>query len=119
MGKEIGIDLGTTNTVVSYVNKKGKLRQLRYDGEKIIPSVIYFQSQSEYFIGDKAKKFLAQNPQAGIANFKSTIGNSDRHEIIPEEGKPFHKRSKDIAKLFLGRIVTGIENKLLKECING
>lgn len=24
MGKEIGIDLGTTNTVVSYVNKKGK-----------------------------------------------------------------------------------------------
>jgi len=115
MGKEIGIDLGTTNTVVSYVNKKGKLRQLRYDGKEIIPSVIYFQSKAEYFIGDKAKKFLEQNPQAGIANFKSTIGSSDRHEITPKEGNPFYLRSKDIAKLFLGKIATGIENKLIKE----
>ncbi len=115
MGKEIGIDLGTTNTVVSYVNKKGKLRQLRYDGKEIIPSVIYFQSKSEYFIGDKARKFLKENPQAGVANFKSTIGSTERHEITPEDGKPFRLRSKDIAKLFLGKISNGIENKLIKE----
>lgn len=30
MGKEIGIDFGTTNTVVSYYNKKDRLRQLKY-----------------------------------------------------------------------------------------
>ena len=115
MGKEIGIDLGTTNTVVSYVNRKGRLSQLRYDGEWIIPSVIYFHSESEYFIGSKAKKFFQQNPKAGIENFKTTIGNSERHEIIPEEGKPFYKKSRDIAKLFLNKIVVGMENKLIKE----
>lgn len=71
MGKEIGIDLGTTNTVVSYVNNKGRLKQLRYESTEIIPSVIYFQNQSEYFIGEKAKKFLTENPNAGIANFKT------------------------------------------------
>ena len=115
MGKEIGIDLGTTNTVVSYVNKNGRLRQLRYEGEEIIPSVIYFHSESEYFIGNKAKKFYQQNPQAGIMNFKTTIGNSKRHKIIPDEGKPFYKYSHEIAHLFLNKIVIGLEKKLIKE----
>lgn len=115
MGKEIGIDLGTTNTVVSYVNKKGVLRQLRYENRLIIPSVIYFRSQSEYFIGQKAKKLWQENPQAGVANFKTTIGDSEKHQIIPDEGKPFYKRSREIAQLFLNKIVVGMENKLLKE----
>ncbi len=115
MGKEIGIDFGTTNTVVSYVNKSGNLQQLRYDSKKIIPTVIYFQSQDEYFIGEKAKKFLAEKPQAGADNFKPKIGSSDKYEIFPEEGKPFEKKFMDIAQLFLSKIVEGIEIKLLKE----
>ena len=115
MGKEIGIDLGTTNTVVSYTNKNGKLRQLRYEQKEIIPSVIYFRSQSEYFVGDKAKKYMASNPQAGIANFKTTIGSLDRHDIIPDEGKPFSFKSLEVAHLFLNKIVVGMQNKLLKE----
>ena len=115
MGKEIGIDLGTTNTVVSYVNKNGRLRQLRYDGQEVIPSAIYFFSESEYCIGSKAQKFYQQNPQAGVMNFKTTIGNSERHKIIPDTGKPFYKRSREIARLFLNKIIVGMENKLLKE----
>ena len=77
MGKEIGIDLGTTNTVVSYLNKKGKLRQLKYsNGEEIIPSVLYFYSKNEYEIGKKAKKLMETNKNnAGVANFKSTLGD--------------------------------------------
>ena len=115
MGKEIGIDLGTTNTVVSYVNKKGRLRQLNYETREIIPSVIYFQSADDYFIGYKAQKFFGDNPAAGVANFKTTISSSDRHEIIPDEGKPFSKRSREIAQLFLNKIVRGMENRLIKE----
>ena len=34
----IGIDFGTTNTVVSYFKKNGKLRPMRYHGEDSIPS---------------------------------------------------------------------------------
>ena len=115
MGKEIGIDLGTTNTVISYTNIKGKLRQLRYEQNEIIPSVIYFRSKEEYFIGRKAQKYLAENPGAGRANFKSTMGDNERQEIIPEDGKVFYKRSREIAQLFLNKIVLGLENKLLKE----
>ena len=83
MGKENGIDFGTTNTVISYTNIKGKLRQLRYDSKKIIPSVIYFCSQGEYLIGKKAKKRLAENPESGMANLKLEIAINDRIEITP------------------------------------
>lgn len=115
MGKEIGIDLGTTNTVVSYVNKNGRIRALRYDKSEIIPSVLYFRTPDEYFIGGTAKKLLAQNPAAGIANFKTSIGDSQRHEIFAENGEIISLRARDAAKLFLNKIVQGIENKLVKE----
>ena len=116
MGKAIGIDLGTTNTVISYVNKNGKLRQLRYDNkETIIPSVIYFKSRNEYYIGSTAKKMLELNPAAGVRNFKTRMGDSEKYEITPEEGKPFSLRSREIAKLFLNKLIGGMEEKLLKE----
>lgn len=115
MGKEIGIDLGTTNTVVSYVNKSGRIRALRYDKSEIIPSVLYFRTPDEYFIGGTAKKLLTQNPAAGIANFKTSIGDSQRHEIFAENGEKLSLRARDAAKLFLNKIVQGIESKLVKE----
>lgn len=115
MGKEIGIDFGTTNTVVSYVNKSGRIRALRYDKSEIIPSVIYFRTSEEYFIGSTAKKLLAQNPAAGVENFKTSIGDSQRHEISAESGEIISLRARDAAKLFLNKIVQGIESKLVKE----
>ena len=115
MGKEIGIDFGTTNTVISYVNKSGRIRALRYDKSEIIPSVIYFRDAEEYFIGSTAKKLLAQNPSAGMANFKTSIGDSQRHEIITDSGEKISLRARDAAKLFLNKVVQGIESKLVKE----
>lgn len=115
MGKEIGIDLGTTNTVVSYVNKKGKLRQLRYEQNEVIPSVVYFTSEKEFEIGEKAKKKLLYNPEAGVANFKSYMGDRQRHEVIAENGERFKYRAKKIAEIFLNRIIATIEAQLIKE----
>lgn len=115
MGKEIGIDFGTTNTVVSYVNKNGKLRHLRYGQDEVIPSAIYFVSRDEYFIGSKALKMLEQNPAAGAVSFKLNIGDNERKTILPEKGAALNLRAREIAKLFLNKIVVGLENKLLKE----
>lgn len=117
MGKEIGIDFGTTNTVVSYVNKKGRLRQLSYEQKEIIPSVIYFHSENDYEIGYAAKKLMENlNPKAGVASFKPMIGdNSRRIEIVPDQGKPFRLRAYQIAKYFLNKVVDGIGNRLIRE----
>lgn len=115
MGKEIGIDFGTTNTVVSYVNKKGRLRQLAYDGENIIPTVIYFRSENDYVIGKAAKNLMAVNPQAGVDNFKLKIGDKDWIIIQPDEGPAFRRRRVHIATLFFNKIIAGVQDRLVKE----
>ena len=80
-GKEIGIDLGTTTTIVSYTKKKsGKLTQLKYSGEKLIPSVLFFRSESEWDIGKNALAGMAIHPLAGVANFKSHSRNLEQWE---------------------------------------
>lgn len=115
MGKEIGIDLGTTNTIVSYVNRKGRLRPLRYEGREVIPSVVYFLSANEFIIGENARRKLLYNPQAGVANFKSHMGDSDRFEITAENGDVFLYRARKVAANFLNKIIEGIETQLIKE----
>ena len=116
MGKEIGIDFGTTNTVVSYYNKKDRLRQLKYEGKSIIPSVIYFKSKEDILIGSAAKKklqFLKNG--AGVDNFKPQIGNSERVEIVTEDGETLRLRYREIAAYFLNQVIRGVEEKLLRE----
>lgn len=115
MSKEIGIDLGTTNTIITYKNKKDKLKQLRYEGDTIIPSVIYFKSQKEFEIGYKAKDMMKHNHQASVENFKTMLDLDDKIEIIAENGDVFKITPKEIVKLFLNRIILKIEETLLKE----
>lgn len=125
MGKEIGIDLGTTNTVVTYQNKKGRLRQLKYGGDSVIPSVLYFYSKDEYVIGQRAKKLMmSQKNKAGIENFKSFFCDASfKYEVIAENGERFFLRAREAAKYFLNKIIAGdeaagiagIEDKLIKE----
>lgn len=115
MGKEIGIDFGTTNTVVSYINSKGRLRALRYENKEVVPSVVYFISENEYIIGEIAKKRLMHNPEAGIANFKTRMSDNEKYEIVAENGDVFKYKAKKVASLFLNRLINNIEEKLIKE----
>lgn len=116
-GKEIGIDLGTTTTIVSYTGKKlGKLKQLKYDGEKLIPSVLYFKSESEWDIGETAVTESEIHPLAGVANFKSHLSDPEyRYEVTAENGDHFFLKPREAAKRFLQKIVRGMEETLLKE----
>ncbi len=117
MGVAIGIDLGTDNTVVSYVDKRGRLVRFRYGEFRYdkIPSVIYFESRSEYFIGRQAQNLSMINPAAGVKNFKTHIGDPEKYSITPEEGEPFLLRSREITKLFLHKIVNSLSEELIKK----
>ena len=116
MGKEIGIDFGTTNTVISYYNKKGRLRQLKYKNNAIIPSVIYYKAKDDFIVGSEAKKIAAFTKNgAGVASFKPQVGNSERREIVTEAGEKMMRRYRDIAADFLNCVINGIEEKLIKE----
>ena len=116
IGKEIGIDLGTTTTIVSYTKKSGKLIQLKYGGEKLIPSVLYFLSESEWDISEKALTGMAIHPLAGVANFKSHLSDPEyRYEVTAANGDHFFLKPREATKRFLKKIVNKMEDTLLKE----
>lgn len=115
--KAIGIDLGTTTTVVSYTGKKsGKLKQLKYNGEKIIPSVIYFKSASNWVIGESAVTMMALHPEAAVANFKSDLSDHEcRYDIMAENGERFSLKPREVVKRFLQTVVKGMQDTIIKE----
>ena len=116
MGKEIGIDLGTTNTVVSYINRRGKLKSFKFEGKNVIPSAVYFLSEDEWEVGYIAKNKGIMNPKAYVDNFKSNMGDKKfKYPIVAENGDKFKVTARDVAKYFLSSIIKKIENKLIKE----
>lgn len=116
MSKSIGIDLGTTTTIVSYTNKKGHLSQLRYEGETLIPSVLYFKTKQDYIVGKKAKKAMRMNPAAGIANFKRRMGDrTDVYEVTAENGDTFRISGEAAAEKFLDKLIEKMNGKIEDE----
>ena len=115
MSTSIGIDLGTTTTIVTYRNKRGRLRQLRYGGETLIPSVIYFRSPDEWIIGKAAKTQMQIHPEAGIESFKRRIGDyGNRYDVTSENGDQFRISGRQAAEKFLATLVKYFDDKVIE-----
>ena len=69
----IGIDLGTTNSLVA-VWKDGKAELIPNVLKKnLTPSVVSVDENNEILVGDIAKERLITHPECTAANFKSTV----------------------------------------------
>ena len=88
MKVKVGIDLGTTNTVV-VTEQKGKLKNIKFEGDNNLPSVIYYDENNNVTVGKKAKQLGVLNPDRRIKSSKTHIGdhnyfwNINGHEITP------------------------------------
>jgi len=73
----VGIDLGTTNSLVAYI-KDGKPTLVKSDDGKnaLVPSVIHFSSDGNLVVGDAAKDKLATHPESTIYSVKRLLGKS-------------------------------------------
>ena len=83
MAKEIiiGIDLGTTNSVVSYLQADGKWKVIpNPEGKNTTPSVVSFKSSGEEIIGDGAKRLSVTNPDT-VSSIKRKIGTNEKVHI--------------------------------------
>lgn len=69
----IGIDLGTTNSIVSYINDLGKYESIKIGRSNIVPSAIFFDSKDKYYFGEDALKRMINNPNCGIRLFKRML----------------------------------------------
>ncbi|MBL8680104.1 MAG: molecular chaperone DnaK [Myxococcales bacterium] len=88
MGKVIGIDLGTTNSVVA-VMEGAKHTDVTVivneEGSRLTPSVVGWDDKGEVFIGQPAKRQAVMNPEGTVFSAKRFIGR--RFEEVTEESK--------------------------------
>ena len=74
MSITIGIDLGTTNTAVSYM-KDGRPVMLENDkGYTVFPSVVFWDKRGKSIVGRKARSKLLMNPSNGVYAVKRLMG---------------------------------------------
>jgi len=75
MSKIIGIDLGTTNSVVSVMEGSEPVVIPNAEGKRTTPSVIAFVEGGEIKVGDPAKRQAVTNPTKTISSIKRFMGN--------------------------------------------
>jgi molecular chaperone DnaK len=85
MGKIIGIDLGTTNSVVAIMEGKEPKVIVNEEGDRITPSVVAWDDQDEVLVGTIAKRQSVTNPEGTIYSAKRFVGR--RFEEVTEESK--------------------------------
>jgi molecular chaperone DnaK len=110
MGKIIGIDLGTTNSVVAIMEGKEPKVIVNEEGDRITPSVVAWDEQGEVLVGQIAKRQAITNPEATIFSAKRFIGRR-YDELKPEELRriPFkvvRRPNGDVAFVVRGKEVT-------------
>ena len=72
----IGIDLGTTNSVVAYVRDERPMALVNCDGTQLLPSVVYYGRHSEVIVGRNARPYAEQEPSRTIASVKRFMGRA-------------------------------------------
>jgi molecular chaperone DnaK len=75
MGKIIGIDLGTTNSVVSIMEGKEPKVIVNEEGSRITPSVVAWDEKGEVLVGTVAKRQAVTNPENTVYSAKRFIGH--------------------------------------------
>src|SRR3954453_18920145 len=85
MAKIIGIDLGTTNSVVAVMEGDEPKVLINNQGSRLTPSVVAFTEKGERLIGQVAKHQQVRNPKNTIFSIKSFMGK--RHKEVAQEEK--------------------------------
>lgn len=83
MAKEIivGIDLGTTNSVISYMQADGKVKVIpNPEGTMTTPSIVAFKGNGEEIVGNPAKRQMITNPDT-VRSAKRKMGTNEKFHI--------------------------------------
>ncbi len=83
--KIVGIDLGTTNSVVAVMDASEPKVLINQQGSRITPSVVGFTDKDERLVGQPARHQQVTNPQNTVFSIKRFMGR--RHAEVPNEEK--------------------------------
>lgn len=109
MGKTIGIDLGTTNSCVAFMENGEPVVIPNAEGGRTTPSVVAFTKDGERIVGAAAKRQAVTNASRTISSIKREMGTDNRIKIDNKAFTPqeisaiiLQKLKKD-AESYLGR----------------
>lgn len=111
MSKIIGIDLGTTNSVVSYLEGGEPVVIPNTEGSRLTPSVVGFSKSGELLVGAIAKRQAISNPDRTISSIKRQMGTNHKVKIDGKEYTPQEisamilRKLKQDAEAFLGTTI--------------
>ena len=88
MAKVIGIDLGTTNSVVSVMEGGEAVVVTNQEGSRLTPSVVGFAKNGERLVGQLAKRQAVSNPERTISSIKRHMGTDYKVKIDDKEYTP-------------------------------
>lgn len=112
MSKVIGIDLGTTNSVVSYMEGGQPAIINNAEGSRLTPSVVAFTKEGERLVGQLAKRQAVTNPEKTVQSIKRYMGTDHKVDIddktfTPQEiSSMILQKLKQDAESFLGEKIT-------------
>ncbi len=107
MTRPIGIDLGTTYTVVATLEKGKPVIIPNAEGQRLTPSVVAFTPDGATLVGQSAKAQSTTNPTRTIASFKRHMGSDYRVRIDKSEHGPT-----EMSSLVLRKVVADTETHL-------
>ncbi len=90
MGKTVGIDLGTTNSVVAVMEGGEPVVIATAEGGRTLPSVVGFKQNGERVVGVTAKRQAIVNPENTLSSIKRFMGHK-LSEVEPEAGRVSYK----------------------------
>ena len=112
MSKVIGIDLGTTNSVVAVMEGGEPTVITNTEGSRLTPSVVGFSKTGERLVGQLAKRLAVSNPENTISSIKRHMGENYTVDIQGKKYTPQEisamilQKLKEDAESYLGEKVT-------------
>ncbi len=106
-GKVVGVDLGTTNSVIAVMEGGQPVVIPNAEGSRTTPSVVAFTKTGERLVGQLAKRQAITNPDRTISSIKRKMGTDYRVKIDGKEYTP-----QEISAMILQKLVNDASNYL-------
>jgi len=108
----VGIDLGTTNSVIAWMKPDGSIEVIpNAEGSRLTPSIVAFTKTGEILVGEPAKRQMILNSERTIKSIKRKMGSDYKVRIDDKEYTPqqisayiLMKMKKDAEQYLGGRI---------------
>lgn len=108
----VGIDLGTTNSLIAYFSEEGPKIIPNRLGKNLTPSVVSVDEEGNVYVGETARERMSLYPDSVAMTFKRSMGTEREYELSGRKFKPEELSSmvlralKEDAEAYLGEEVT-------------